>query len=610
MILTPQCLNAMNYRDFWERTEEPSLKKFLDFRLRSGYLSDMKTEHNRYYNELKTLSAHYAKVSEVGEKVQKWISAFKARLNFILNYSLLRPIRLSCLTNYLTNCLLVMGKTARSKKTACSSGMVLVDYFAICLFVRERLLNAKRTKQNKDFWKMHEQSENINAKGKLLEEKSKLDIIQAQAEMTKSQMDGIVHTAKQLNKGALLNMKQVVSTIAYAKYETRNKRAFDDNQAQLPSKFLRNSPDIDVDEEYSKDEEHEYLRTQTIQEPTQTTTNGLREIINKIENSTHRLFEYRIIDLSNRNVANPVNKIFTTLEKESLKGFWDTSEKSCQFNTRDLKWEEVIKPLLITYSKAFIEPKSMFDDALLDFDVVMEKPYNGLFDYKQHYILLWAPLNKLTDPKQSEFSYREDFISPILARAFEDLEVIQFRTGEIENMLTKTQRNVTEQQKHRIRLGCNQDGIIEISLNAMNFEIGFMEVVGSAIEVDLKKTRRRYRKTIIAMQISMFYQRQHFLQRGATEDKIKCIESYGIVVYQREITIYTMHHVPEGIYVVDILTRFSIPEIKSHFYMIKELIEKIYFFKSPSRTYIQTSELPTQGSPPMKSNGGRRYSLH
>lgn len=53
-------------------------------------------------------------------------------------------------------------------------------------------------------------------------------------------------------------------------------------------------------------------------------------------------------------------------------------------------------------------------------------------------------------------------------------------------MLTKTQRNETEQQKHRILLGCNQDGIIEISLNAMVLEIGFMEVVGSAIEVDLK----------------------------------------------------------------------------------------------------------------------------
>jgi len=41
-------------------------------------------------------------------------------------------------------------------------------------------------------------------------------------------------------------------------------------------------------------------------------------------------------------------------------------------------------------------------------------------------------------------------------------------SGEIENMLTKTQRNETEQQKHCIYLDCNQDGIIEINLNAID----------------------------------------------------------------------------------------------------------------------------------------------
>ena len=43
-----------------------------------------------------------------------------------------------------------------------------------------------------------------------------------------------------------------------------------------------------------------------------------------------------------------------------------------------------------TYNKAFTVQKSIFDDILLDFDVVMERPYNGIFDYKQHYILLWV----------------------------------------------------------------------------------------------------------------------------------------------------------------------------------------------------------------------------
>jgi len=50
-------------------------------------------------------------------------------------------------------------------------------------------------------------------------------------------LNGIVHTAKQLNKGALSNLEQVVSTVAFAK----KKRSFDDdhNQAQPPSKKVR-----------------------------------------------------------------------------------------------------------------------------------------------------------------------------------------------------------------------------------------------------------------------------------------------------------------------------------------------------------------------------------
>ncbi|RIA98275.1 hypothetical protein C1645_813004 [Glomus cerebriforme] len=136
---------------------------------------------------------------------------------------------------------------------------------------------------------------------KLLEEKSKLALTQARMEMTQAQ-------------------SKVVSTIAS---ETGNKRAFDNHDSHHQKRY--------------SEVEREYLR-KTIQEPIQTTANDFHEIINKIENSTHRLFEYRIIDLSDRNAANPANKIFTTDEKESLKRFWDTSEQSCHFNARDSKW--------------------------------------------------------------------------------------------------------------------------------------------------------------------------------------------------------------------------------------------------------------------------------
>ncbi|CAG8786994.1 11869_t:CDS:2, partial [Acaulospora morrowiae] len=40
---------------FWESMEEPSLKKFLDFRLKANDLNDRDTEHRQYKTELEII---------------------------------------------------------------------------------------------------------------------------------------------------------------------------------------------------------------------------------------------------------------------------------------------------------------------------------------------------------------------------------------------------------------------------------------------------------------------------------------------------------------------------------------------------------------------------
>ncbi|GBC36320.2 hypothetical protein GLOIN_2v1649442 [Rhizophagus irregularis DAOM 181602=DAOM 197198] len=72
-----ECLNAVQYRAFWENTKNPTLLKFLNFRLSAGDLEDKKTEYNRYNNELNTISKHYAEMSEMGQEIAKWKGAFK-----------------------------------------------------------------------------------------------------------------------------------------------------------------------------------------------------------------------------------------------------------------------------------------------------------------------------------------------------------------------------------------------------------------------------------------------------------------------------------------------------------------------------------------------------
>ncbi|PKY48641.1 hypothetical protein RhiirA4_464298 [Rhizophagus irregularis] len=134
---------------------------------------------------------------------------------------------------------------------------------------------------------------------------------------------------------------------------------------------------------------------------------------------------------------------------------------------------------------------------------------------------------------------------------------------EIENVSCKSQRNETQQYKQRVQIGCSQNGIYKISINAIVFKIGFLEVIGNAIHTDITKLNEDTEKILKCMQISFFYQRQHYLQYGVKEQLLNFLESYEIIVYKQIFTIYIIHRTRNGIYIVDIkLTEFSIPNSK------------------------------------------------
>ncbi|CAG8665870.1 2569_t:CDS:2, partial [Ambispora leptoticha] len=188
--------------------------------------------------------------------------------------------------------------------------------------------------------------------------------------------------------------------------------------------------------------------------------------------------------------------------------------------------------------------------------------------------------------------------------------------GEIESALRKQHRNQTKGQKPRVMLGSNHDGILKIYMNASEIEIGFLEVVGNAMVVDLKKCREDLEKLFKVMQLSIFYQRQHHLRRNATEEQLDCLQSFGVFVYQRETTIYTMHRYKGGLHIVDILTNFTIPDNKDQAYVLDEIVEKVYFFKSrvmdyyvklqeisrKAQKYTPSNENPLEASPAKKNN--------
>lgn len=58
-------------------------------------------------------------------------------------------------------------------------------------------------------------------------------------------------------------------------------------------------------------------------------------------------------------------------------------------------------------------------------------------------------------------------------------------SGEIESCLRKQQRNQTNGREPRVSLGSKHDGILKIYMNATEMEVGFLEVVGNAVNIDI-----------------------------------------------------------------------------------------------------------------------------
>ncbi|RHZ81626.1 hypothetical protein Glove_117g23 [Diversispora epigaea] len=126
------------------------------------------------------------------------------------------------------------------------------------------------------------------------------------------------------------------------------------------------------------------------QETPQNVTEGVYKIIEKIKSINYRLFDYKIINLSERNITNPVNKLSSS-EKRILKDIWNSLEPSDKSKTIRLeKWKKIINPLVQKYQLHF-ESKSVFDVISLSdtIEVVLEKPYTGKFIHKEHYDLIW-----------------------------------------------------------------------------------------------------------------------------------------------------------------------------------------------------------------------------
>ncbi|CAG8669455.1 2132_t:CDS:2, partial [Acaulospora colombiana] len=176
-----------------------------------------------------------------------------------------------------------------------------------------------------------------------------------------------------------------------------------------------------------------------VQDENENASIEVQDLITKMENVDHRLFEYRIVNLSEKSLIDPVNKVFSDDDKKRMRKFWEEMEPSVkekQNTLRRPRWEKSIKPLIDKYALAVeVKPESVFDEYVQPPPkIIFEIPFEGEFDFKKHYDLLWVQdiyrrfmflfaisFNMLRDANTLEVAYRESFVNPKIPKAFEDV---------------------------------------------------------------------------------------------------------------------------------------------------------------------------------------------
>ncbi|CAG8634564.1 7950_t:CDS:2 [Ambispora gerdemannii] len=145
MHLSTDCLNALKTHEFWKSTDDPSLKKFLDFRFQKGVLEDKKTEYSQYKSELDTIKGYYSETLSC----------------------------ISSVTNYPVNCGWQWEKTAVSCTPSSTTLPIVVGSGKRSRSVGEHALD-KKSQSLISFWDLQTKRQTIHMNSKILEEEAQL----------------------------------------------------------------------------------------------------------------------------------------------------------------------------------------------------------------------------------------------------------------------------------------------------------------------------------------------------------------------------------------------------------------------------------------------------
>ncbi|CAG8501226.1 19526_t:CDS:10 [Rhizophagus irregularis] len=358
-----------------------------------------------------------------------------------------------------------------------------------------------------------------------------------------------------------------------------------------PDELLRDAPFVqtqDKDEtnlnlfDLEKDVENSYLQELSVE-----TLNPTIERLLGIEKGIAR---YRITFLPEFHLNDPVKRLFTDKEWIVMESKWRKIEEEIVNSL--LPIESNLQSLLKRYENVISQNTiGCYIDLNKVESAIGQVPFENDYLFARDWTLRWiqqvytaflmcfqTPINPLIDANASEYAYRSRIINRLWEEVFLDVNgVIYMKTGEVENTDRKFQLEI---KRYKDKRNTNSgswfhDAILSMNVSQSEIQVAFGEVVGNAYYHDDVKMNGDREKILKAMQLALFKIRQLF---PGDSPNLKNLETYGILVYKRDVFFYSMHWI-DGVYLVDQFDKFLIPNASTQLKNLSDIIRTMITFK-------------------------------
>ncbi|CAG8696577.1 1758_t:CDS:10, partial [Acaulospora morrowiae] len=331
-----------------------------------------------------------------------------------------------------------------------------------------------------------------------------------------------------------------------------------------------NSSDVNSDEEFLED-----LNT-TNQEDTS-------PIIEKLLEYGEGIARYRVIFLPEDNKKDPLKTLLTSQEWVESERDWKMIEEKI-VDSFSVVIPKNIQDLLTKYNKAIKKNTINFkSDASKIALVINENPFDKErteYVFHRDWLPHWMPNDFFHDSRLSEYAYRDRIINKLWEDVFLDVyPKICMRTGEVENIDRKNQKDRSRPPKQKRAIGWSHDAILMIECMNKEVQVGFGEVIGNPCRHDDEKRDSDREKMLKAMQISLNKLRSLLSEKGISNEDLENLETFGMLVYKRDFIIYSTHWV-RGLYLVDQINGFTIPDTADRLSDLSSIIHVMLEFKN------------------------------